>query len=77
MAVFSTRAFTWTEMKIGVCSCPQLTISVIDFEHEAANENETYRKDHRNGKRKLIEAYLYYIYIYIYQSVEITFKDDK
>ena len=31
----------------------------IDCEHDAAIRNESYRKIHRNGKRKLMKAYLY------------------
>ena len=32
---------------------------VIAYENDAANTNEIYRKDHRNGKKKLMKAYLY------------------
>ena len=34
-------------------------LRVIDFEHDAANWNESYRKSHRNDKTKLIKVYLY------------------
>ena len=34
-------------------------LQVIACEHDAANWNESYRKDHQNGKTKLIKAYLY------------------
>ena len=33
-------------------------LRVIDAEHDAANRNESYRKDYRNRKRKLMKAYL-------------------
>ena len=29
-----------------------------EYEHDAANWNESYRKDHRSGKMKLMKAYL-------------------
>ena len=35
----------------------------IGCEHDAANRNESYRKDHRNGKTKLMMAYLYTNYL--------------
>ena len=34
-------------------------LRVIGCEHDAANSNESYSKDHRNGKAKLVKAYLY------------------
>ena len=34
-------------------------LQVIGCEHDSANWNESYRKDHRNGKMKLMKAYLY------------------
>ena len=34
-------------------------LRVIGCEHDAANWNESYRKAHRNGKMKLMKAYLY------------------
>ena len=33
-------------------------LRVADCEHDAANRNESYREDHRNGNRKLMNAYL-------------------
>ena len=34
-------------------------LRVIGCEHDAANWNESYRKDHRNDKMKHMKAYLY------------------
>ena len=34
-------------------------LQVIDCERDAANWNESYRQGNRNGKTKLMEAYLY------------------
>ena len=34
-------------------------LQVIGCEHDAANRNMSNRKDHRNGKAKLMKAYLY------------------
>ena len=34
-------------------------LRVIGSEHDTANEEENYRKDHRNGKTKLMKAYMY------------------
>ena len=34
-------------------------LRVIDCELDAANRNESDKKEQRNGKRKLIQAYLY------------------
>ena len=34
-------------------------LRVFDSEHDAANINEGFRKDHRKGKRKFMKGYLY------------------
>ena len=34
-------------------------LRIIGCEHDAANWNESYRKDHENGKTKLMKAYQY------------------
>ena len=34
-------------------------LRVIGCEHDAENWNMSYKKDHRNGKMKLMKAYLY------------------
>ena len=34
-------------------------LRVLSCEHNAANGNESNREDHRNGKTKLMKAYLY------------------
>ena len=34
-------------------------LRAIGCEHDAANRNESYRKDHRNGKIKGMKVYLY------------------
>ena len=34
-------------------------LRVIVCEHDAAKWNESYRKDYRNSKMKLMKAYLY------------------
>ena len=34
-------------------------LRVIDCEQDAANRNLSYKKDHRDGKMKLVNAYLY------------------
>ena len=44
---------------------------VIGCEHDAANWNESYRKEHRNGKMKLMKAYMYT------NKLKQTSKDDK
>ena len=45
-------------------------LRVIDCEPDAANRNESYRKDHKNGK----EAYES---LPIYQSIKKNFKDNS
>ena len=34
-------------------------LRVIGYEHNAANSNESYRKNHRHGKTEIMKAYLY------------------
>ena len=46
-------------------------LRVIGCEHDVANRNESYKKDHRNGKRKLIKDYLYS------NQLKYTSEDDK
>ena len=42
----------------------------ISCEHTVANWNESYKKDHQNGKMKLMKAYLYT------NQLKLTSKDD-
>ena len=46
-------------------------LRVIGCEHNAAKWNESYREDYRNGKTKLMKAYLYT------NQLQPTSKDDK
>ena len=46
-------------------------LRVIGCEHDAVKWNESYRKDNRNGKMKLMKAYLYT------NQLQSTSKDDK
>ena len=46
-------------------------LSVLDCEPDTANRYESYRKGHRNGKRKLMKVYLYTT------QLALTSKDDK
>ena len=34
-------------------------LRATDCEHDAAKRQDSYRKDNRNGKRKLMKAYIY------------------
>ena len=43
----------------------------IGCEHDAANWNETYRNDHRNGETKLMKVYV------STNQLEYTSEDDK
>ena len=46
-------------------------LRVIGSKHDAANWYESYKRDHRNGKTKIMQAYLYII------QLKLTSKDDK
>ena len=46
-------------------------LRVIGCEHDAANWKESYRGGHRNGKMKLMKAYLYT------DQLNLTSKDDQ
>ena len=51
------------------------SLRVVDYEHDAPNTKEGYRKSYRNGKRMLIKGILYAVSMEIKLSYRFYFTD--